>query len=71
MRTIGCRDIDIDCAWVVVGAEDDVVLDALAQHAIEVHQEWPEDGPIQLWVRVRELIRDTDRPTEGSARTDA
>jgi predicted small metal-binding protein len=71
MKTIGCRDLSIDCPWVAVGAEDDVILDALAQHAIEAHQQWPEDGPIQLWVRVRALIREADGPPEGSARTDA
>ncbi|MGH2585140.1 MAG: DUF1059 domain-containing protein [Dehalococcoidia bacterium] len=71
MKTIGCRDIGIDCRWETAGAEDDVVLDALAQHAIEAHQVWPEDGPIQTWERVRSLIRDLDAPAEEDARPHA
>jgi predicted small metal-binding protein len=71
MRTIGCRDIEIDCPWRTAAAQDDAVLDALAQHAIEAHQTWPEDGPIQSWERVRALIRDMDAPPEEDTTSDA
>ncbi len=71
MRVIGCRDVGIDCPWETAGVHDDVVLDALAQHAIETHQLWPEDGPIQTWERVRALIRDRDEPAEQDVVTHA
>lgn len=64
MKTIGCRDLAIDCPWEAVAAEEDNVLTALAQHAIETHQSWPEDGPIQMWERVRALIREVAVPDE-------
>ena len=62
MKVIGCRDIGIDCAWETTGDHEDTVLHALAQHAIDVHKVWPEDGPIQTWDTTRRAIRQVDRP---------
>jgi predicted small metal-binding protein len=67
MKAIGCRDIDIDCPWETVGEEEDGVLHDLAQHAIDVHKVWPEDGPIQTWHTVRALVRDvSEGPRTGA-----
>jgi len=68
MKVIGCRDIGIDCAWQTSGELDDVLLHELAQHAIDVHKVWPEDGPIQTWQETPKGIREVDEPP--SSQTD-
>jgi predicted small metal-binding protein len=66
MKAIGCRDIGVDCNFDVTGEHEEEVLYGLAQHSIDVHKEWPEDGPVQTWTRVRGLIRETSpSPTEA------
>lgn len=58
MKVIGCRDIGLDCSFETAGDHDDEVLHDLAHHCIDVHKDWPEDGPTQSWVRIRALIRE-------------
>jgi len=67
MKAIGCRDIDIDCPWETAGEHEDTVLHDLAQHAIDVHKVWPEDGPIQTWQTIRARVRDIDAQPRASA----
>jgi predicted small metal-binding protein len=67
MKAIACKEATgIECPWETKGEPDNAVLQELAQHAIDVHKVWPEDGPVPTWVRLRHMLRDVEDSAPSS-----
>ena len=58
MKKLACRDVGVDCDFVVEGLSEEEVLNKAQQHAYEVHAIKPEEMTSELKVKIQENIRD-------------
>jgi predicted small metal-binding protein len=58
MKKLACRDVGLDCDFVVEGLSEEEVLNKAQQHAYEVHAIKPEEMTSELKVKIQENIRD-------------
>ena len=58
MKKLACRDVGLDCDFVVEGLSEEEVLNKAQQHAYEVHAIKPEEMTSDMKVKIQENIRD-------------
>ena len=58
MKKLACRDVGVDCDFVVEGLSEEEVLNKAQQHAYEVHAIKPEEMTSELKVKIQENICD-------------
>jgi predicted small metal-binding protein len=58
MKKLACRDVGLDCDFVMEGLSEEEVLNKAQQHAYEVHAIKPEEMTSELKVKIQENIRD-------------
>jgi predicted small metal-binding protein len=58
MKKLACRDVGLDCDFVVKGLSEEEVLNKAQQHAYEVHAIKPEEMTSEMKVKIQENIRD-------------
>jgi predicted small metal-binding protein len=58
MKKLACRDVGLDCDFVVEGLSEEEVLNKAQQHAYEVHAIKPEEMTSEMKVKIQENIRD-------------
>jgi predicted small metal-binding protein len=58
MKKLACRDVGLDCDFVMEGVSEEEVLNKAQQHAYEVHAIKPEEMTSELKVKIQENIRD-------------
>ena len=58
MKKLACRDVGLDCEFVVEGLSEEEVLNKAQQHAYEVHAIKPEEMTSEMKVKIQENICD-------------
>ena len=58
MKKLACRDVGLDCDFVMEGVSEEEVLDKAQQHAYEVHAIKSEEMTSEQKVKIQENIRD-------------
>jgi predicted small metal-binding protein len=58
MKKLACREVGLDCDFVMEGVSEEEVLNKAQQHAYEVHAIKPEEMTSELKVKIQENIRD-------------
>jgi predicted small metal-binding protein len=58
MKKLACRDVGVDCDFVVEGLSEEEVLNKAQQHAYEVHAIKPEEMTSEMKVKIQENICD-------------
>jgi predicted small metal-binding protein len=58
MKKLACRDVGLDCDFVMEGVSEEEVLNKAQQHAYEFHAIKPEEMTSELKVKIQENIRD-------------
>jgi predicted small metal-binding protein len=58
MKKLSCRDVGLDCDFVMEGVSEEEVLDKAQQHAYEVHAIKPEEMTSEMKVKIQENICD-------------
>ena len=58
MKKLACRDVRLDCDFVMERVSEEEVLNKAQQHAYEVHAIKPEEMTSELKVKIQENIRD-------------
>jgi predicted small metal-binding protein len=58
MKKLACRDVGLDCDFVVEGLSEEEVLNKAQQHAYEVHAIKPEEMTSEMKVKIQENICD-------------
>ena len=58
MKKLACRDVGLDCDFVMEGVSEEEVLNKAQQHAYEVHAIKPEEMTSDMKVKIQENIRD-------------
>ena len=58
MKKLACRDVGLDCDFVMERVSEEEVLNKAQQHAYEVHAIKPEEMTSELKVKIQENIRD-------------
>ncbi len=59
MKRLACRDVGLDCDFVMEGVSEEEVLNKAQQHAYEVHAIKPEEMTSEMKVKIQENICDT------------
>jgi predicted small metal-binding protein len=59
MKKLSCRDVGLDCDFVMEGVSEEEVLNKAQQHAYEVHAIKPEEMTSEMKVKIQENICDT------------
>jgi predicted small metal-binding protein len=59
MKKLSCRDVGLDCDFVMEGVSEGEVLNKAQQHAYEVHAIKPEEMTSEMKVKIQENICDT------------
>ena len=59
MKKLACRDVGLDCDFVIVGMSVKEVRDKARQHAFEIHAINPEEMTSEMKVKIIENILDT------------
>jgi predicted small metal-binding protein len=59
MKKLACRDVGLDCDFVMEGVSEEEVLNKAQQHAYEVHAIKPEEMTSEMKVKIQENICDT------------
>jgi predicted small metal-binding protein len=58
MKKLSCRDVGLDCDFVMEGVSEEEVLNKAQRHAYEVHAIKPEEMTSDMKVKIQENIRD-------------
>ena len=58
MKKLACRDVGLDCDFVMERVSEEEVLNKAHQHAFEIHAIKPEEMTSELKVKIQENIRD-------------
>jgi predicted small metal-binding protein len=58
MKKLACRDVGVDCDFIVEGLSEEEVLNKAQQHAYEVHAIKPEEMTSEMKVKIQENICD-------------
>jgi predicted small metal-binding protein len=58
MKKLACRDVGLDCDFVMEGVSEEEVLNKAQQHAYEVHAIKPEEMTSEMKVKIQENICD-------------
>ena len=59
MKKLACRDVGLDCDFVIEGISVNEVQDKAHQHAFEIHAIKPEEMTSEMKVKIIENILDT------------
>jgi predicted small metal-binding protein len=59
MKKLACRDVGLDCDFVIEGMSVKEVQDKAHQHAFEIHAIKPEEMTSEMKVKIIENILDT------------
>jgi predicted small metal-binding protein len=58
MKKLACRDVGLDCDFVIEGVSAKEVQDKAQQHAFEIHAIKPEEMTSEMKVKIIENILD-------------
>lgn len=58
MKRLICRDVGLDCDFVMNGSTEDEVLNKANDHAWKVHAIKPEEMTSEMKVKIKENIKD-------------
>jgi predicted small metal-binding protein len=59
MKRLACRDVGLDCDFVMEGVSEEEVSNKAQQHAYETHAIKPEEITSEMKVKIQENICDT------------
>ena len=59
MKRLACRDVGLDCDFVMEGVSEEEVSNKAQQHAYEAHAIKPEEMTSEMKVKIQENICDT------------
>lgn len=58
MKRLTCRDVGLDCDFVMNGSTEEEVLNKVNDHAWKVHAIKPEEMTSEMKVKIKENIKD-------------
>ena len=60
MKKLACRDLGLDCNYVVTGATEDEVMQKAGEHGKKVHGYKDADFTPEMMAKVRAAIKDAE-----------
>jgi predicted small metal-binding protein len=57
MRTLACRDVGLDCNYIIEGETEEEVIKNAKQHVWEIHANNPEEMTSEMKVKIKDNIR--------------
>jgi predicted small metal-binding protein len=61
MKRLGCRDIGLDCDYIIKGETEEDIIKNAVQHAWEIHAIKPEEMTSEMKVRIKDNIHISSR----------
>lgn len=59
MKTLACRDIGLDCNYIIKGMTEEELLKIAEQHYSEIHAIEPEEITSEMKVKIKDNIHDS------------
>jgi predicted small metal-binding protein len=56
MKRLACRDIGLDCDYIIKGETEEEIMKNAVQHAWEIHAIKPEEMTSEMKVRIKDNI---------------
>jgi predicted small metal-binding protein len=60
MKRLACRDIGLDCDYIIKGETEEEIMKNAVQHAWEIHAIKPEEITSEMKVRIKDNISCTE-----------
>jgi predicted small metal-binding protein len=60
MKRLACRDVGLDCDYIIKGETEEEIMKNAVQHAWEIHAIKPEEITSEMKVRIKDNISCTD-----------
>jgi predicted small metal-binding protein len=60
MKRLACRDIGLDCDYIIKGETEEEIIKNAVQHAWEIHAIKPEEMTSEMKVRIKDNISGGD-----------
>jgi predicted small metal-binding protein len=60
MKRLACRDIGLDCDYIIKGENEEEIMKNAVQHAWEIHAIKPEEMTSEMKVRIKDNISGGD-----------
>jgi len=57
MKKLACRDVGLDCDYIIKGETDEEIMKNAVQHAWEIHAIKPQEMTSEMKVRIKDNIR--------------
>jgi predicted small metal-binding protein len=61
MKRLACRDIGLDCDYIIKGETEEDIIKNAVQHAWEIHAIKPEEMTSEMKVRIKDNIHISSR----------
>jgi predicted small metal-binding protein len=56
MKRLACRDVGLDCDYIIKGETEEEIMKNAVQHAWEIHAIKPEEMTSEMKVRIKDNI---------------
>jgi predicted small metal-binding protein len=60
MKRLACRDVGLDCDYIIKGETEEDIMKNAVQHAWEIHAIKPEEMTSEMKVRIKDNISGED-----------
>jgi predicted small metal-binding protein len=61
MKRLACRDVGLDCDYIIKGETEEEIMKNAVQHAWEIHAIKPEEMTSEMKVRIKDNIHISSR----------
>jgi predicted small metal-binding protein len=61
MKRLACRDVGLDCDYIIKGETEEEIMKNAVQHAWEIHAIKPEEMTSEMKVRIKDNIHNSSR----------
>jgi predicted small metal-binding protein len=61
MKRLACRDVGLDCDYIIKGETEEEIMENAVQHAWEIHAIKPEEMTSEMKVRIKDNIHISSR----------